>query len=40
MLIDEGLAQVERLQKLNQIAIGQMQILLDDRGIKRLGGWG
>lgn len=36
MLIDEGQAQSERLQKLNQIAIGQMQILLDDRGVKRL----
>ncbi len=37
MLIDEGMVQSERLQKLNQIAIGQMQILLDDRGVKRLG---
>ena len=36
MLIEEGQAQSERLQKLNQIAIGQMQILLDDRGVKRL----
>ncbi len=37
MLVEEGQAQSERLQKLNQIAIGQMQILLDDRGVKRLG---
>ena len=36
MLIDEGQPQSERLQKLNQIAIGQMQILLDDCGVKRL----
>ena len=36
MLIDEGLTQSKRLQKLNQIAIGQMQILLEDRGVKRL----
>lgn len=34
MLIDEGQPQSERLQKLNQIAIGQMQILLDDCGVK------
>ncbi|SEH99184.1 KilA-N domain-containing protein [Bathymodiolus azoricus thioautotrophic gill symbiont] len=37
MLIDEGQSQSERLQKLNQMAIGQMQILLEDRGVKRLG---
>ncbi len=36
VLIDEGVDQSERLQKLNQIAIGQMQILLVDRGVKRL----
>jgi hypothetical protein len=36
MLIDEGLPQCERLQKLNQIAIQQMKILLADHGIKRL----
>ena len=37
MLFEEDQARSERLQKLNQIAIGQMQILLDDRGVKRLG---
>jgi hypothetical protein len=37
MLIDEDQSQSERLQKLNQMAIGQMQILLEDRGVKRLG---
>ncbi len=36
LLIDEGLAQSERLQKLNQSAIQQMQILLADRGVERL----
>ena len=36
MLIDEGQSQSERLQKLNQMAIGQMQIFLEDQGVKRL----
>jgi hypothetical protein len=36
LFIKEGLKQSERLQKLNQIAIDQMQILIMDKGIKRL----
>ncbi len=36
LLIDEGAEQSERLQKLNQIAIQQMRILLADHGVKRL----
>lgn len=36
--IKQGLAQSERLQKLNTIAIQQMRILISDVGVKRLGG--
>jgi hypothetical protein len=36
--IEEGLNQSERLQKLNQIAIQQMQLLVEDRVVKQLGG--
>ncbi|HFD11621.1 MAG TPA: KilA-N domain-containing protein [Crenotrichaceae bacterium] len=36
VFINEGYEQSQRLEKLNQIAIQQMQILLDDRGMKRL----
>ncbi len=36
VLIGEGLSQGERLQRLNQIAISQMEILLQDRGVKQL----
>ena len=38
VFINEGYEQSQRLEKLNQIAIQQMKILLDDRGMKRLGG--
>ncbi len=38
LFINEGLGQPERLAKLNRIAIGQMKLLTDDRGIKRLEG--
>lgn len=34
--IQEGLPQNERLMKLNQIAISQLKLLTDDRGIKKL----
>ena len=34
--INDGLPQVERLVKLNKIAIQQMKLLTDDRGIKKL----
>ncbi|MCP4460880.1 MAG: KilA-N domain-containing protein [Cytophagales bacterium] len=37
VLIDERLPQPARLEKLNQIAIGQMKILLTDGNIKTLG---
>ena len=37
VFIDEGVPQSERLQKLNQIAIGQMRILLQDNSAKSLG---
>jgi len=36
VLIRQGLAQAERLAKLNEIAISQMQSLLNSQGIKRL----
>jgi len=36
VFIHEGLSQSERLPRLNQIAISQMKILLQDRGVKRL----
>ena len=36
LFINEGLSQETRLERLNQIAIQQMRILMDDSGIKRL----
>ena len=36
VFINEGLAQSERLQKLNQIAIQQMKILIEDYSVKKL----
>ena len=36
VFIDEEMPQSERLQKLNQIAIGQMKILVQDHSIKKL----
>jgi len=36
LFINEGLAQSERLKKLNQIAIQQMKLLTENSGIKRL----
>ena len=38
VFIDEEILQSERLQKLNQIAIGQMKILLQDHSAKILNG--
>jgi len=38
LFINEGLAQKDRLIKLNAIAIQQMKILTDDHGIKKLEG--
>ncbi|KOH42682.1 KilA-N domain-containing protein [Sunxiuqinia dokdonensis] len=38
VFITEGLIQSERLVKLNQIAINQMKILLQDSSLKKLGG--
>lgn len=38
LFINEGMAQPERLKKLNRIAIEQMEILTSDRNIKRLEG--
>jgi len=38
LFINEGLAQKDRLIKLNAIAIQQMQLLTDDHGIKKLEG--
>lgn len=35
--IQEGLEQAERLHRLNQIAIQQMALLVEDRNVKRLG---
>jgi hypothetical protein len=37
LFIAQGIAQRERLSKLNGIAIQQMSILLEDTGVKRLG---
>jgi hypothetical protein len=37
LFINDGMAQPERLAKLNQIAIQQMRLLTDDIGIKKLG---
>jgi len=36
--IQEGLGQPERLVRLNQTAIQQMRLLVEDRAVKRLGG--
>lgn len=36
--IQQGLGQAERLRLLNQTAIGQMTLLLSDRGVQRLQG--
>ncbi|NQU24549.1 MAG: KilA-N domain-containing protein [Candidatus Nealsonbacteria bacterium] len=36
LFINEGLKQPERLAKLNRIAIGQMELLTDESGVKRL----
>jgi hypothetical protein len=38
VFIDEGITQSERLQKLNQIAIGQMRILLQNDSLEMLNG--
>jgi hypothetical protein len=38
LFINEGLPQSARLKKLNQIAIGQMKLLIEDTGVKKLGG--
>jgi hypothetical protein len=38
MLINEGLAQPDRLKKLNRIAIHQMSLLTEHSGVKRLEG--
>ena len=38
LFINEGMEQPERLQKLNRIAIEQMELLTSDRNIKRLEG--
>ena len=37
LFIHEELPQAERLARLNQIAIGQMKLLIDEPGVKRLG---
>lgn len=36
LFIEEGISQADRLVKLNQIAINQMKILIEDKNIKRL----
>jgi hypothetical protein len=38
LFLDEGVAQKERLKKLNTIAIHQMKLLIADHGIEKLGG--
>lgn len=38
LFINEGMEQSERLKKLNQTAIDQMEILTTDRNVKRLAG--
>ena len=40
LFINEGIEQNERLSKLNQIAIGQMKLLINESGVKRLEGIG
>jgi hypothetical protein len=37
-LIKQGMPQQERLSRLNKVAIHQMKLLINDAGIKRLGG--
>ena len=37
LFINEGLSQNKRLERLNKIAIQQMQILTADSGMKKLG---
>ena len=37
ILINDGLVQKERLIKLNQIAISQMKILVENKSMKKLG---
>ena len=37
VFVDEGFEQSERLVRLNQIAIQQMKILVEDRSVKKLG---
>jgi hypothetical protein len=36
VMINDGLSQTERLTRLNQIAVSQMHILLDDKTVQRL----
>ena len=36
VMINDGLSQTERLNRLNQIAVSQMHILLDDKTVQRL----
>jgi len=36
VFINEGMSQEERLTKLNIVAINQMRILVEDKGIKKL----
>jgi len=38
LLIADGLPQDQRLDRLNKIAIGQMKLLVDDSGVKKLEG--
>jgi hypothetical protein len=38
LFIQQGMAQGERLAKLNRIAIEQMRLLADDAGVQRLTG--
>lgn len=40
LFINDGLPQAERLARLNKIAIQQMRLLTEDRGVKRLKGGG
>jgi hypothetical protein len=38
LFIKQGIGQTERLQRLNQIAIEQMRLLIEDTGVRRLEG--
>jgi hypothetical protein len=38
LFITQGMSQTQRLQKLNAIAIQQMKLLINDTGVKKLGG--